>query len=117
MKVGEEISILARTGTGIIDSKAIIKKVYITSGINTSQITMDGFSNTDGDVANITTGGSGGKTTLEGAEMHCSPGTGGTNEVAGGDATGYGGCGGGGGGAGADGGKGAGGYVKITYGT
>lgn len=29
MKVGEEISILARTGTGIIDSKAIIKKVYI----------------------------------------------------------------------------------------
>lgn len=29
MKVGEEINILARTSTGVIDSKAIIKKVYI----------------------------------------------------------------------------------------
>ena len=55
-------------------------------------------------------------TTIDGAELHCSPGTGGGSETAGGDATGYGGCGGGGGGAGANGGKGAGGYVKITYG-
>ena len=107
----------AGTTGGNPDGTTIGEKGYITTGRNTSQITVEGFSNTDGEVANTTTGGSGGKTTLEGAEMHCSPGAGGTSGNAGGDATGYGGCGGGGGGAGANGGKGAGGYVKITYGT
>ncbi|MBQ7287738.1 MAG: hypothetical protein IJW73_08270, partial [Candidatus Gastranaerophilales bacterium] len=109
------VSAAGATG-GNSDGTTVGTKGYITSGRNTTQITMEGFSNTNGNTADTTTGGNGGTTTIEGAEMHCSPGAGGTSGNAGGDATGYGGCGGGGGGAGAKGGKGAGGYVKITYG-
>ena len=89
----------------------------ISSGVNMTPITYEGFSNTSGANANEKEGGLGGLTVLENSQVHCSPGSGGTSGNAGGDATGYGGCGGGGGGAGANGGKGAGGYVKITYGT
>lgn len=90
-------------------------KGYITNGLNNSQITVSGYSNTNGEAANSTNGGNGGSTTLNNVSMHCSPGTGGTSGSAGSAATGYGGCGGGGGGAGAAGGAGAPGYVKIKY--
>ena len=104
------------TTGGSPDGTTTGKAGWITNGRSSAQITAQGFLSTDGGVSNGLIGGNGGSTTIEGAEMHCSPGTGGAVGVKGGDATGYGGCGGGGGGAGADGGKGAGGYVKITYG-
>lgn len=50
MKVGEEISILAKTGTGIIDSKAIIKKVYIEHALdrdNTDKVKTKYVAQTD----------------------------------------------------------------------
>ena len=74
------------------------------------------FSNTDGGAINGGNGGNGGSVIIEGVAV-CSPGIGGTvGQVAGSDATGFGGCGGGGGGAGAKGGAGAPGYVKISWG-
>ena len=108
------VSSAGATG-GNPNGSTVGKAGYITNGRNLSKVAVAGYSNTDGETADTTTGGLGGKTTLEDTEAHCSAGAGGTSGNAGADATGYGGCGGGGGGAGADGGAGAGGYVMIRY--
>jgi len=90
---------------------------FITNGLANTQITMEGYSNTNGSKASGDNGGAGGKTVLAGKEVHCSPGAGGVGIGAtGSNATGFGGCGGGGAGAGGKGGAGAPGYVKISWG-
>ncbi|MBQ7286753.1 MAG: hypothetical protein IJW73_03225 [Candidatus Gastranaerophilales bacterium] len=102
---------------GNYDGTTVGTKGAITNGQSSGAITVEGYSNTDGSIADGLKGGMGGTTTIAGSEIHCAPGSGGTEDsVNGGDATGYGGCGGGGGYGCNPGGKGAGGYVKITYG-
>jgi len=110
------ITSMGATG-GVPNSATVGIRGDINTGVNTTVITMDGFSNTNGGAISGLKGGNGGATTIEGLQTLCSAGAGGSGiDVAGFDAIGFGGCGGGGGGAGAKGGAGAPGYVKISWG-
>ena len=101
------------------DGTTVGQAGHITNGLNSTQITKSGYSSTAGSAANGQSGGAGGRTVLNNVENHCSPGGGGSENTAGGNAIGVGGCGGGGGGgggSGAAGGSGSIGYALIKYG-